>query len=86
MICFRLNYYFQIPLNLCFDDYKASDFQNQFDYFITSYYFTDILLNFTTGYYEKELLVRNRKKIIIRYFKFWFWLDMISTMPYTYII
>lgn len=51
-------------------------------YLITSYYFLDVVLNFNTGYYVNNEMITSRKSIALRYFKFWFWLDMIATLPY----
>ena len=50
-------------------------------YTITAFYFTDIMLNFNTSYYEMGFLVTNRLKIALNYMKLWFWLDLGSTLP-----
>jgi CRP-like cAMP-binding protein len=46
----------------------------------------DILLNFNTTYNSSEdvfdcIFEENRINIAIRYLKFWFWIDLISTVP-----
>jgi hypothetical protein len=51
-------------------------------HFITAYYFIDILLNFNTGYYEKNELVIDRELIARKYLRLYFWIDMIATVPF----
>ena len=43
----------------------------------------DILLNFNTSIYEKGVLITDRKVIIKNYLKLWFWVDLISSFPYS---
>jgi hypothetical protein len=49
-------------------------------------FFVDMLITFNTGIYKNAVLIMNRKIIILEYFKTGFWVDVISTFPYTYII
>jgi hypothetical protein len=53
---------------------------------MNAFFFTDILLNFTTAYYENGIQVTDRKKIILKYLSFWFWIDLVSTFPYDLLI
>jgi len=46
----------------------------------------DIFINFNTGYYDKGLLVMERKRIAINYLKGWFWIDLIASFPYSWVI
>jgi hyperpolarization activated cyclic nucleotide-gated potassium channel 2 len=41
----------------------------------------DILINFNTGFYEKGILIMDRVKILKNYLSFWFWVDIVSTIP-----
>jgi hypothetical protein len=52
--------------------------------YVTSFAFVfDIFFNFNLAYYNSQKkLVTNRKKIIISYIKFWFWLDLVSAFPF----
>lgn len=51
--------------------------------FVTAFLLLDILLNFNTGYIDKEgMLVLTRRKLIINYLKCWFWLDLLATFPF----
>lgn len=46
----------------------------------------DILVNFNTGFYKKGYLVMKRKEIIKNYVKTWFFLDLLASFPYSWII
>ena len=39
-----------------------------------------------TGFYQKGTLVMNRKEIIKDYLKFWFWLDIVASLPYNWFL
>ena len=43
----------------------------------------DILINFNTAIFKKGLLINDRKVIIKNYLKLWFWIDLVSSFPYT---
>lgn len=45
----------------------------------------DILITFNTAFYNRGLIVLNRKEIAKSYMKFWFWLDLISSFPYSWL-
>jgi hypothetical protein len=47
----------------------------------------DIVLTFFVAYYDKltYLLVDKQGKIVMRYLKSWFLLDVISTIPYEFV-
>jgi len=65
---------------------KESLFQIILRNFITIYYFIDILVSFNTGYMDKNELVLDRKLIAQNYFRFWFWIDLLATIPYELIL
>lgn len=46
----------------------------------------DVPLNFNTGYYSKRSLIMQRRQIAIDYLKYWFWIDLFSSIPYTWIL
>ena len=70
-----------IPLRIGFQIQSNLD-AKIFDYIVDCFFFLDILTNFNTAVSEtNEKLVGNRKVIAFRYFQFWFWLDMVSTIP-----
>lgn len=53
-------------------------------YFCDYYVFVGI--NFNTGYYKKGHLVLRRRKIVRRYLRTWFFLDLLATFPYSWFI
>lgn len=44
------------------------------------------MINLNTGYYKKGHLIMRRSKIIRRYLKTWFVLDLIAAFPYSWIV
>lgn len=74
-----------VPLILSFD-LTVSKGLNNFSTFISIYFMIDVAMNFNTAYYHKGNLIFDRKKIILNYLKLWFWLDLLSTFPYDWVI
>ena len=58
------------------------------EYAISALFFVDIIVTFNTGYVDpnSELLVFDRTLIASRYLKFWFWIDIVSTIPFDEIV
>ena len=52
---------------------------------IDSLFILDVVINFNTGFYEANTLNTSRFEIAKDYLKFWFWIDMVSSIPYTWI-
>jgi len=69
-----------IPLKIGFQVDSTLD-EKIFDYIVDCFFFLDILANFNTAVLENEKLVVDRKIIALKYFQFWFWLDLISSLP-----
>lgn len=74
-----------IPLLIAFDINVAVEFV-YFDFCATVFLLIDILLSFNSGYLKKGAIVMNRHLIIKHYIKSWFFIDLISTFPYDWII
>lgn len=74
-----------IPLFIAFDIDVALEFI-YFDFFATLSQLIDILLSFNTGYVKKGAIVMNRNLILKHYLKSWFFVDLISTFPFDWII
>lgn len=51
---------------------------------IDSWFLFEIFVNFFTGYYEKGYLVMLKKKIALNYLKTWFFIDLLSSIPFSY--
>lgn len=62
----------QIPILLSFQDIEVDPGFDGFSTFITSFFLTDLILNFNTAYYARGHLVTNRSKIAKHYLKTWF--------------
>ena len=52
------------------------------DWIIDGFFFIDIILLFRTAYFDDEYLVTVPYMIAWRYFKTWFWLDFVSSIPF----
>jgi len=49
-------------------------------------FFIDILVNFNSAFYDsQDVLIFKRSKIATTYIKFWFWLDLVSALPFSFI-
>ena len=67
-------------------DLDQGDFGFYFGVIIDSAFMFDILLNFNTGFFLKGEKIMERASIAKDYFKLWFWIDLFSSIPYTWII
>ncbi len=56
------------------------------DIIITLFFLGDMIMCFFTGFYSKGALVVNRKSIAKHYLRFWFWLDLLASIPYTWFV
>jgi len=63
---------------------KDNDFPlwDYFDVFIDLLFLMDIILNFFTPIYLKHDLITSHKLIAKEYFKLWFWIDLVSILPF----
>ena len=64
---------------------SADDFTFYLEMVIDSMFIMDVVLNFNTGFYETNNIITDRIEIAKDYMKFWFWIDLISSIPYTWI-
>jgi len=52
------------------------------DFLIDVYFWVDIFLNFVTGYEDDDgIQVMNLRKISSMYFRSWFWVDIVASLP-----
>lgn len=72
-----------IPLRIGFNRQPSLGFII-FDDMIDCLFFLDMCATFNTAYMDAHLetYVYTRKKIAIHYMKFWFWIDLVSTVPF----
>lgn len=53
------------------------------EYVTSVVFFFDVLFNLNLAFFNsKQKLVLSRKRIVLRYLKFWFWLDLVSAFPF----
>jgi hypothetical protein len=76
-----------IPFRISFaDESDEFNFLEQIDPIFDFIFLFDIVLNFNTGVYVKGMPTFRRKIIAITYLKLWFWLDILSSFPYSTVI
>lgn len=74
-----------VPFVLCFAVIEDSGMMF-LEFTVTLIFMLDILLNFNTGMFLKGNLIDDRKLIAKDYLKFWFWLDLVSSFPYDWVL
>ena len=74
------------PISLAFIDVEDLTFEHA-ENSMNVIFFVDIILTFRSAFFDKkDKLIDNTRKIAISYLKFWFWLDILSIIPISYII
>jgi hypothetical protein len=74
-----------IPFRLCFES-EAEGWIEYFESAIDLCFMLDILVQFNTGFYKKGNLVLNRREIITNYLSTWFFIDIVASFPYNWLI
>eukprot|EP00929_Paragymnodinium_shiwhaense_P046161 TRINITY_DN23505_c0_g1_i1.p1 TRINITY_DN23505_c0_g1~~TRINITY_DN23505_c0_g1_i1.p1 ORF type:complete len:1249 (+),score=232.02 TRINITY_DN23505_c0_g1_i1:68-3814(+) len=46
------------------------------------FFLCDIVMNCFTGFQKGNVLVMDRTKVLLRYLTFWFWIDIVATVPF----
>ena len=75
----------EVPFRLCFDVPLIGGWVI-FDFVTTAIFILDIIICFSTAYYHSGTLVVTRGKIAKNYLFGWFWVDMISTFPFSWFL
>jgi hypothetical protein len=75
-----------IPFIFAFEIDTSSGPILYFELMLDIWFMIELLVNFFTAYYEKGILITSRKKIIIRYLKTWFLVDLFSSIPFSFIV
>ena len=72
-----------VPYKAAFEN-STTQFWFYFDLIIDSIFICDIVLTFNSTYYREQdgLLETSRKQITINYLKGWFFLDLITSIPF----
>lgn len=72
----------RIPFDVGIDWWYPPAELKRFELFLDIWFGVDILLNFRTGFVHNGHLVMDPKEIAKHYFEFWFWIDIIATIPF----
>jgi len=80
-----LSEFITIPLTLAFDldQIFALSILNILEDIFFSF---DMIIRFNTGFYNKGILIFDRKRIARRYLKLWFWIDFLITFPFELVV
>ncbi|KAL4481433.1 hypothetical protein ABPG74_007522 [Tetrahymena malaccensis] len=73
-----------VPIETVIDTPFLQMYGNKWFIFIISsisVYFFSIILSLNMGYYDKGYCIMDRNKILVRYMKLGFWVDILSTFP-----
>lgn len=64
-----------VPYNLAFSHRDSNG------WILSLFLFLDIVVTFNTAYFDSGALIVKRSDIACHYFKGWFWLDLLATLP-----
>ena len=74
-----------VPFMICFD-IATTGLLLYFEFVISVFFLMDILMSFNTGFYYKGKLMTTRKRIVHHYLELWFWVDIMCSFPYSWVI
>ena len=75
-----------LPMRISFE-MPTTDFSFNLEFLIDLFFILDMPFNFNTGFYNKTgHLIMRRDMIAKEYFTCWFWIDLVSSIPYTWIL
>jgi len=77
-----------IPIQLCFEiSLRLNHPWARIDLLVDGVFLADIIFNFNTGYIDHESqFVSDRLKIAETYLMGWFWIDLITSLPFEYMV
>lgn len=74
-----------VPFQISFP-LNEPDILFYFDICVDSLFIVDFFVNLNTGFYRRGKKIMKRKQIFLDYAKFWFWIDLISSIPFTWFL
>jgi voltage-gated potassium channel len=74
----------EIPIRFVLG-YELSSWLLLGELWITAIYSIDIFINLNTGYFERGHYVHEPSKVRKHYLKGWFWIDLLSAIPFEYL-
>jgi len=72
----------KVPLVLFPGDLLNKGFWKTFDVFLDVFFWTDLVLNFRTGFVHFKHVEMDWKHIAKHYLAFWFWIDILACIPF----
>lgn len=72
----------KIPFAAGIDWYVTPKPMKYYEYFLDAWFAVDIILNFRTGFVHDGHVVMDPKEIAKHYFHFWFWIDILASIPF----
>ena len=81
-VLFVLYLAWKIPFAAGLNWYVTSPPNKAFEYFLDAWFLLDICLNFRTGFVHDGHVVMDPKEIAKHYFHFWFWIDVLASIPF----
>jgi len=81
---------FYVPYRVCFfwEDNDAEEEESIFIFesIMDLIFLVDIVLNFVTTYRKQDILITNPRQIALHYLRGYFFIDLIATIPFGYIL
>eukprot|EP01017_Pseudomicrothorax_dubius_P024032 TRINITY_DN25575_c0_g2_i1.p1 TRINITY_DN25575_c0_g2~~TRINITY_DN25575_c0_g2_i1.p1 ORF type:complete len:141 (-),score=25.77 TRINITY_DN25575_c0_g2_i1:6-428(-) len=53
------------------------------DVCINAFFIFEIVVNFNTAYFQQGNLIKDRRRIALKYLRLWFWVDAIASVPFS---
>eukprot|EP00347_Sterkiella_histriomuscorum_P011514 403372162 len=76
-----LHFSILFPMTIAFEDFQP-EYASTFFKLSEIWFMIDVLINLSTGYYDKGVLIMERRKITIQYLRGWFFLDVFCAIPF----
>lgn len=74
-----------IPYRIAFQSPAKGGFRVMED-ISASFFLTDLVLQFFQGYSHDGAVILEPQKIVVKYMKRWFWIDLAASFPWTWVI
>lgn len=81
-VIFVLYLVYIIPFDLAFDWWDMTAGVYYFGYMLDIWFAVDIIFNFRTGFTHDGHVVLQPSKIVRHYLAFWFWIDLLASIPF----
>jgi len=76
-----------IPIQICFDlNLPTNSPWSWVEFAVNMFFMVDIIFNFNTGFVEEERFIVSRRQIAKRYAAGWFWMDLLTSIPFDRLI